>query len=117
MSLSGTIENAKIESTALTMADHGVLCFYLTLRMCGAGVNYGGYVLGQGYLGAKEFKGDEKGIEAIMRIMDVVGVSKWEDLSGKYCRIVSNGLGRTIDKIGNIIENKWFDAKEFWKDK
>ena len=35
-------------------------------------------------------------------------------LPGKYIRIEDNGLGSTITKIGNIIEEKWFDLKEFF---
>ena len=41
-----------------------------------------------------------------------MGVEKWEDLVGKYIRVESEGLGGGIVKIGNIIENKWFDPKE-----
>lgn len=52
-------------------------------------------------------------MEAISKIL-VVGVDKWEDLPGKYIRIEYNGLGSTVTKIGNIIEEKWFDLKEFF---
>jgi hypothetical protein len=66
------------------------------------------------YLGAKDFKGSAKGTEALMRIMDVVGVHRWEDIKGKYIRIVDPGWGGIVDKIGNIIEDKWFSQKEFF---
>ena len=107
-------KNARITNTSLTMEDHGVLCYYLTLDMGGSGCNYGGIVIGNGYLGAKDFKGYEKGTEALMRIMDVVGVHRWEDIRGKYIRIVDPGWGGIVDKIGNIIEDKWFSQKEFF---
>lgn len=110
------IINMKITNTTLTMRDHGVLTFDLTLEGSGYGVVYGGYAIGQGYLGAKEFHGSAKGIIALMRIMDTVGVDRWEDLTGEYVRVVSDGWGSTISKIGNIIEDKWFDAKEFFSD-
>lgn len=110
------IVNAQITDVSLTMADHGVLCYYLTLESGCIGVNYGGVVIGKGYLGAKEFKGYEKGIEAVMRIMDVVGVERWEDLKDKYVRVELRGWGETVDKIGNIIKDKWFSQKEFFKD-
>lgn len=110
------IYNMKITHVSLSMADYGVLTYDLTLEGAGCGVVYGGYVIGRGYLGAKEFHGSAKGIVALMRIMDTVGVERWEDLTGKYVRVVSNGLGSTISKIGNIIEDKWFDAKEFFSD-
>lgn len=47
----------------------------------------GGYCLGHGYLGAKKFNGSPKGIEEIMRIMDVVGVDEFSKLAGKYIRV------------------------------
>ena len=108
------ITNAKITNVTLTMADHGVLTFYLTIEGNGVGFNYGGFVLGHGYLGAKEFEGGAKGLESMMRIMDVVGVERWEDLQNKYIRYVDNGWGQTVKKIGNIINDNWFDITEFF---
>jgi hypothetical protein len=42
---------------------------------------------------------------------------KWEDLKGKYIRIKDNGWGSTIDEIGNLMENKWFNLREFFSNK
>ena len=111
------IENALIEYADLSMADHGCLTLELGLAGNGWGVCFGGRVIGKGYVGAKEFKGYAKGIEEIMRIMDVVGVSRFSQLKGKYVRVVSAGWGGTISKIGNIIEDKWFDYDEFYNGK
>lgn len=111
------ILNAKIEDVSLTMADHGCLTFYLHLKMQNAGVSVGGYCIGHGYLGAKEFDGYDKGTEVLMRIMDTVGVDKWEDLKGKFIRIKSNGWGSIIDEIGNIIDDKWLNFREFFTKK
>lgn len=112
------ILNAKITSTSITMADHGVLTFWVTVQGGGWGCSIGGYVIGNGYLDADDdfFKGSGAGLEAMMRIMDTVGVDKWEDLEGKYVRCVLNdGWGGTITKIGNITKDKWFDLKEFFE--
>lgn len=109
------IENAKITNVSLTMADHGMLTFYITLEGNGWGTNYGGYGIGRGYLGAEEFSSSDKGLEAMMRIMDVVGVDTWEDLKGKFVRVKMSSLGQPITTIGNLIKNKWFDIKEFFK--
>ena len=111
------ILNAKITSTSITMADHGVLTFWVTVQGGGWGCSIDGYVIGNGYLDADDdfFKGSGAGLEAMMRIMDTVGVDKWEDLEGKYVRCVLNdGWGGTITKIGNITKDKWFDLKEFF---
>jgi len=114
MGTKGEIVNALIENVSLSMEDHGVLCYYLVLKMNGCGCSYGGRVIGKGYLGAKEFQGYEKGTEALMRIMDVVGVHRWEDIKGKYVRVELPGWGGIVDRIGNIIEDKWFSQKEFF---
>lgn len=110
-----TIENAKITSVDLSMEDHGVLTLRLVLEGAGWGTVLGGYVMGHGYVGADEFSGSPKGIEEIMRIMDTVGVSKFNDMKGKYVRVVLGSWGDSITKIGNIIEDKWFDYKEFYR--
>ena len=44
-----------------------------------------------------------------MRIMDTVGVEKWEDLKDKFIRVATKNWGDTIKISGNIIKDKWFD--------
>lgn len=110
------IENAKITSANLSMADHGVITLSLILEGAGWGCVYGGYVLGKGYLGADEFEGSAKGMESIMRIMDVVGVEKFNDLKGKIIRVAIKGWGDSVKIIGNVISDKWFDIESFFKD-
>jgi hypothetical protein len=56
----------------------------------------------------------KKGLEAIANILDVVGVDNWEDLKGKHIRIKDNGWGSRIDEIGNLMESKWFNLREFF---
>lgn len=108
------IQNAKISSTTISMADHGCLTFTIYLDGNSWGVGFGGYKIGTGYLGADTFEGSKKGLEAMMRIMDVVGVEKWEDLKGKYVRCKVGSWGESIDEIGNIIKDKWFNIRKFF---
>lgn len=111
-----SIENALISSTSITMMEHGVLTFYVTLEGDGWGCSIGGYVIGHGYLGASAFKSQSgSGLVAMMRIMDTVGVESWEDLEGKYCRVKTEGWGGKILEIGNLISDKWFDIGAFFK--
>lgn len=114
-----TVENAKITKADLSMADYGCLTLSMTLEGNGWGVVYGGYCLGKGCLGAGEddFSGSAAGTEYLMRIMDVVGVEKFQDLKGKYVRVANKGWGSTIKIIGNIIQDQWFDAETFFTDK
>lgn len=113
------IENALIENVDLSMADHGCLTLAMTLDGGGWGVVYGGYCLGKGYLGADDdfFDGSAAGMEYLMRIMDTVGVEKFQDLKGKYIRVATKGCGSSVKIIGNIIKDKWFDAETFFADK
>ena len=110
-----TIENAKITYVSLTMKDHGVLTFWVGLEGNGWGCSRGGFVIGHGYLGAKEFKAERgDGLEAMMKIMDTVGVESWEDLQGKYVRVELGKFSDGVHAIGNLIKDKWFDVKSFF---
>ncbi len=109
------IENAEITSVSLSMEDHGCLTLDLGLKGSGWGCVYGGYCLGKGYLGAKKFTGSAKGMEAIMRIMDTIGVANLFNAKGKYIRVATKGWGSTIEIIGNLIEDRWFDYRKFFE--
>lgn len=113
------IENALITYVDLSMADHGCLTLAMKLEGCGWGVVYGGYYLGKGYLGADDdfFDGSAAGLESIMRIMDVIGVERFQDLKGKYVRVATKDWGGPVKIIGNILNDKWFDAETFFADK
>lgn len=111
-----SIRNAKITNADLSMADYGCLTLDMTLEGYAWGCIYGGYVIGHGFLGASEFKGTESGTEYIMRVMDTVGVDKFNQLVGQYVRAaISND--KRVHIIGNIIKDKWFDSKSFFEDK
>lgn len=111
-----SVQNAKITNVSLNTKDYGCLTLAMVLEGCGGGgVVYGGYCLGKGYLGAEEFEGSAKGMEAIMRIMNVVGVSDLLDMKDKYIRVATKGWGSTVKIIGNIINDIWFDYETFFK--
>lgn len=108
--------NAKITSASITMADHGILTFCIRVQTAVYNFGIGGFQNGTGELGAKKWSGNGSAIVAMMKIMDVVGVTSWEDLVGKYIRIGCDDNGRWCGhKIGNIIEDKWFDIRQFFE--
>lgn len=111
------IENVEIESVDLSMADHGCLCLEMVLKGYGWGCVYGGYALGYGYLGCEDdfFDGSAQGMESIIRIMEVTGCERFNDMSGKIIRVATKGWGSSVKIIGNIIKDKWFDAETFYK--
>lgn len=110
------LENAKITSVDFFMEDHGVITLQMVLEGGGFGVVFGGVDLGYGYLGAKAFSGSSKAMPYIMRIMDVVGVSRFNAMKGQYVRIAHKGLGSPVKIIGNIIEDKWFDPDSLFNE-
>ena len=83
------IRNAQIKGAELTMENHGCISFDVVVEGAGWGCVFGGYSLGHGYLGAKEFSG--------------------------YIRTAVTG-DRRLKIIGNIINDKWFDIKSFFED-
>lgn len=114
-----SISNAKITSVSITMEDHGCLCYWIILEGGGWGCGFGGYSIGKGCLGAKNSDisaANGNGLVAMMRIMNVVGVSKWEDLEGRFVRVAMprDNWGGSIHVIGNILNDKWFDQKRFF---
>ena len=78
------IRNAQIKGAELTMEHCGCISLDVVVEGEGWGCVFGGYSLGRGYLGAKEFSGYGPGMESIARIMDTVGVTKLSDLEGRY---------------------------------
>ena len=97
---------------SLEINDHCCLTFSITLKGSGWGANFGGYNLA--FFNGTSFEGSEKGLEALTRIMDVVGVAKWEDIKGHYVRVKQED--RLVVGIGNIIKDKWFEPREFFKE-
>lgn len=109
------IENAKITRVSFSMADHCCLTFGIEVKGGAWGCNIGGWTIGHGFRGSDFFDASGAGLVAMMKIMDVVGVDKWEDLQGKYIRVESDGWGSVIHKIGNILKDDWFDIREFFE--
>lgn len=111
------IENARIKSVDLSIADHGCMTLEMTIEGDGWGVVYGGRVLGKGYLGCDDefFEGSAAGMESIIRIMDVVGCERFNEMKGEYLRVATEGWGGRVEIIGNIVQDKWFDAKSFFE--
>lgn len=114
-----TLENALIKNVSLSSTDYCCLTLNMNLEGGGWVCSYGGYCLGKIYPNSYEkdtYEGSAAGMEAIMRIMDVVGVSHLEDMQGKYVRVATKGCGSTIKIIGNIVSDRWFDYETFFAD-
>lgn len=111
------IKNAQIVSTMLGREDHGIMTFVIRVRFdncCECGI--GCYAIDEYDRESKSRVFTAKGLEAISKILDVVGVDTWEQLPNKYIRIKDQGWGKTIDEIGNLMEDKWFNLREFFSE-
>lgn len=108
------IKNAKITSTMLGREDHGIMTFMIYIDAGDFSCGVGGFCLDEfnTTTQARVFRAES--MEAISKILDVVGVDKWEDLPGKHIRFEDAGWGSTVTKIGNIITDKWFDMRGFF---
>lgn len=108
------IKNAKIDSTMLGREDHGIMTFMIYISADWINCGVGGYCLDEFNSATQTRVFRAESMEAISKVLEVVGVDKWEDLPGKYIRFEDNGWGTAVTKIGNIIKDKWFDLKEFF---
>lgn len=102
------IKNGRITSTMLGREDHGVLTFMLYVQ----GGIIGGFALDQCdcETGERIFKAS--GLEAISKILEVVGVDTWEDLPHKCVRFEDDF---PITKIGHITEDKWVELRDYFQ--
>lgn len=111
------IKNAKITKTMLGREDHGIMTFMIFIECDRFGCGVGGYALDEYDKATDTRVFRAKSMESISKILEVVGVDKWEQLPGKYIRIKDNGWGSTVDEIGNLMEDKWFNLREFFSNK
>ena len=98
-------KNAVIEAATITTGDRGFLDAWLTLDYGGSGQGFGGYAL---YLPKSFSHHSLKSVAGhfIFRVMEVAGVTKWEDLKGRTIRVRAEHCG--VKAIGHIVKDDWF---------
>ena len=84
---------AKIDSTTLGYEAHGILTAYLNLSWGSSGIAIGGYSLDTPKEGRRDFArvGTAYGLDHLIRIMETVGVEKWEALKGQQVIVLFEG--------------------------
>lgn len=115
--MDGKIVNAQITGVSLGYEDHGILTFRLGLEFANGGCClYGGYALDSYDKEKRKRVAGAKSMECLTEIMRVVGVRNWEDLNGKYIRVVDNGRSSCVDTIGNLMKDEWFNISKFFEE-
>ena len=111
--MTSRITNARITGTNFGIQEDGSMVFYLTLEAGGKVYHVGGIALDSfdEATGCRVSFG--RGMHAIRRVLEVAGVSRWEDLPGTFLRVEESAWGTMVFRIGNILEDRWFDIREF----
>jgi hypothetical protein len=115
------IKNACIADAELAMVNQGQGQSHLVLLLNLKGddwmVTYGGYSIGRTDVSAdgESFEGTSLGTELIMRMLDIIGVDKFRDATGKHVRAAIREDGK-VKIIGNIVTDKWFDIEAFFSE-
>ena len=103
------IKNAVIKSARIDIEDHGLLTAWLDLDYGGTCQGFGGWSL---YL-PKSFahhKMESVAGHFLYRLMEVAGVGRWDQLSGKTVRVKASHSG--VQAIGHIVKDDWFCPRD-----
>lgn len=115
------IINAQITSTSLGCSEWGIFSFEIWLKGAdGKNYRFGECCLDTYDQDMKRRIGTAKGMDFLMQTLITIGVSRWEELPGKYVRIViteKNIQYVSVSVIGNLMKDKWLDDEAFWEEK
>ena len=112
------VKNAIIDYTMLGFERGCLFSFSLGLDYGVSGQVAGGYCLDTP-VKDKDNKflfrtGSALGTNLIMKILNIVGVEKWEDLKGSYIRVKASPT--KVHEIGNLLKDEWLNFEDFFNE-
>lgn len=109
------IINAKITGTFLGREDHDIPTFGIYVQTAEGWCTTIGYYSLSGYDRESE-KYDWCNFEIIFKILKIVGVNSWEELTEQYIRIkVPERRNAPIIEFGNLVEDEWININEWFE--
>jgi hypothetical protein len=104
--------NAVITDATITNDDHGLLSAWVYLDYGGSGQGFGGYALylPDSFKHHSEAAGVNYAGHFIWRVMEVAGVSRWDQLKGKTVRVQCEHS--KVHALGHIVKDDWFNPSE-----
>jgi hypothetical protein len=109
---------ATVESTSLSYESHGIMTSFLHCKWDGGGIGVGGYCLDEPKdRGGKDYsrKGTAYGLDYLIRVLETVGVSSWEAITGKQIIVLfegKGGWGSMAAGFAGLLNGKVFIPKE-----
>jgi len=103
--------NGRIKSSFLGF-EQGMFTVHLYIETAHGTWGWGHYEIDNWDSKTQSRHGSEFGVDVLVRLLKVAGVNNWNDLVGKYVRIlVKDNL---IYSIGNIIQDEWICVPEMF---
>ena len=97
--MSERTQNARVVGTTLGREDHGIPSCSIDLDLGGIRQGFGGYDL-------------RHHVHFVQRVLDVLGVRRWEDLPGTIVRVKRSAGRAVLVSIGHAIEDKWYTPED-----
>ena len=114
------IVNARIVKTMLGFEKEiGVCTWNITLETSDFYTTFGGRRIDVIDKKTGEVSGDSLGLTSLLRMLQALEISTWEELKDKYIRVQleidSTGACRLV-AVGHLMKDTWFNLREFYQE-
>ena len=114
------IVNARIVKTMFGFEKEiGVCTWNITLETSDFYTTFGGYRIDTIAKKTGEICGEAFGLTSLLRMLQALEISTWEELKDKYIRVQleidSTGACRLV-AVGHLMKDTWFNLREFYQE-